>query len=102
MSSEDEESMTSPEEYFGTPEGRLAQEQKINIQFTLRISKVEIDQFEHFYKETDGCACADSLGAMYHYVDGETSWNREKIKRFLTWFVLKGLEENWLLAELGF
>jgi len=102
MSSEDEESMTSPEEYFGTPEGRLTQEQKINIQFTLRISKVEAEQFEHFYRETDGCACADSLGAMYHYVVDETSWNREKIKRFLTWFVLKGLEENWLLAELGF
>ena len=77
-------------------------EQTVNIQFTMNISKVEAEQFDHFYRETDGCACADSLGAMYHYVTDETSWNREKIKRFLTWFVLKGLEENWLLAELGF
>ena len=77
-------------------------EQTVNIQFTMNISKVEAEQFDHFYRETDGCACADSLGAMYHYVADETSWNREKIKCFLVWFVLKGLEENWLLAELGF
>jgi len=94
--------MSTPEEYFGTPEGRLAQEGTIVVQSTLCISKDELEQFEHFYKETDGCSCADSLGAMYHYVTDETSWNREKIKHFLMWYVLKGLEEDWLLAELGF
>ena len=74
----------------------------VDVSFSIRIPKIDVDQFEHFYKETDGCACADSLGAMYHFVRDQTSWNREKIKRFLTWFVLKGLEEDWLLAELGF
>jgi hypothetical protein len=94
-----EEEITSPDEYFGTPED---QTEDIEIQYTLKLTRQEVKLFEYFYRETDGCACAENLGAMYHYLTGETPWDREKIKRFLLWFVVKGLNEDWILAELGF
>ena len=74
---------------------------KVNISFTWDISKEENEEFENFYDETTSCECA-TLGGLCHFILDQTSWNREKIKSFLIWFVLEGLREGWLVSKLGF
>ncbi|UCC32913.1 MAG: hypothetical protein JSW53_03705, partial [Candidatus Bathyarchaeota archaeon] len=58
--------------------------------------------YEHaqFCDETHHCERA-SLSGLGSFVSEKKIWDKEKVRRFITWFVLEGLEEGWLIDEMG-
>jgi len=68
--------------------------------FALTLTKEEDEEFRQFYDETDHCERA-SLSELANFAWERKIWNKDKVRRFIRWFVLEGLEEGWLVDEMG-
>jgi hypothetical protein len=58
----------------------------------------EEEEFQKFFDETDGLESYD-LSEIHGRLPDE--WDSEKCKRFMKWFLEKGIKEDWIYADLG-
>ena len=68
--------------------------------FTLTLAKEEDEEFHSFYDTTSQFSGA-TLHEIGQFVQRKKLWSKDKIRRFIIWLVLEGLEEEWLIDEMG-
>jgi len=67
---------------------------------TLTLTKEEDEEFRRFFDATSQCSGA-TLHEIGQFVQRRKLWGKDKIRKFIGWFILEGLQEEWLIDEMS-
>lgn len=70
------------------------------VKFELEFADEELSEFESLFEDAESFTDY-RLNEIGNAVKEFRDWNLEKRRRFCAWFFLKGLNEGWLLDEVG-
>jgi len=68
--------------------------------FTLTLTKEDDEEFRRFFDATTQLSGA-TLHEIGQFVQRRKLWSKDKIRKFIVWFNLEGLQEDWLIDEMG-
>lgn len=70
--------------------------------FEIELTNEELSEFESLFEDAESFTDyrLSEIGTAIKN-DFREDWNLEKRRRFCAWFFLKGLNEGWLLDEVG-